>query len=193
MAINVNQVDCKFSDRGTKSANGFMNPDFVQGLWWMNWWALSVLPVLLPWLLCETFKVCGEEGGAMICHLQAEKRKYRQNCHRRNLTLNMRNTFWMSALGSTGTAVWVPPPGIRPSVVLGLVSGLSRSQTRPHHGACQELLQGSILLAKRLTFFTFLLPSFPINLMARAVFAALNFWRLRTCKRKEDLPSCKQN
>lgn len=161
MAINVNQVDCKFSDRGTKSANGFTSPDFVQGLWWMNWWALSVLPSLLLWLLCESFKVCGEEGGAMICHLQAEKRKYRQNCHRKDLTLNMRNIFWMSALGSTGTAVWVPHPGIRPWVVLGLVSGLSRSQTRPHHGALPGAAPGLHPPRQTTNFLHFSATQFP--------------------------------
>ena len=55
---------------------------------------------------CETFKECGEEEGAMICHLQSEKKKeYRQDCHGKDLKLNTRNTFWISALVSTRTLV----------------------------------------------------------------------------------------
>ena len=92
-----------------------------------------------------------------------KKKEHRQHCHRKDLKLNMRNTFWISALVSTGTLVWVPPSGIRPWVVLGLDSGLNRSQMHLPSEGCEDLLQ-MIHLSHQTSNFTFFAPWFRICL-----------------------------
>ena len=92
-----------------------------------------------------------------------KKKEHRQHCHRKDLKLNMRNTFWISALVSTGTLVWVPASGIRPWVVLGLDSGLNRSQMHLPSEGCEDLLQ-MIHLSHQTSNFTFFAPWFRICL-----------------------------